>query len=73
MRVWVNMLEFFGTRSQTPGWRRSAAFDFTSKGILQEACRNTQYWRLKDSDGKPPGEVIHDAKSRGKLVPIRFG
>lgn len=31
------------------------AFDFTTKGILQEACRNCQYWRLRDSDGKPPG------------------
>ncbi len=33
----------------------SAAFDFTTKGILQEAAKHTQYWRLKDSQGKAPG------------------
>jgi alpha-amylase len=33
----------------------AAAFDFTTKGILQEAVRNCQYWRLRDSSGKPPG------------------
>ncbi|CAE8625288.1 unnamed protein product, partial [Polarella glacialis] len=37
--------------------KRSTAFDFTTKGILQEACRNTQYWRLKDANGKPPGLI----------------
>jgi len=37
--------------------KQSTAFDFTTKGILQEACRNTQYWRLKDSNGKPPGLI----------------
>lgn len=47
-------------RQNTINWinatdKESAAFDFTTKGILQEACRNTQYWRLKDSEGKPPG------------------
>eukprot|EP00746_Dinoflagellata_sp_MGD_P128368 gnl/MRDRNA2_/MRDRNA2_62752_c0_seq1.p1 gnl/MRDRNA2_/MRDRNA2_62752_c0~~gnl/MRDRNA2_/MRDRNA2_62752_c0_seq1.p1 ORF type:complete len:830 (+),score=120.61 gnl/MRDRNA2_/MRDRNA2_62752_c0_seq1:74-2563(+) len=31
------------------------AFDFTTKGILQEAVRNCQYWRLRDERGKPPG------------------
>lgn len=30
-----------------------AAFDFTLKGILQEAVGKTQYWRLRDKDGKP--------------------
>lgn len=47
-------------RQDTINWingtqKRSTAFDFTTKGILQEACRNCQYWRLKDSNGKPPG------------------
>ncbi|URD97910.1 Alpha-amylase C-terminal beta-sheet domain [Musa troglodytarum] len=32
----------------------SAAFDFTTKGILQEAVKG-QLWRLRDSQGKPPG------------------
>uniref|UniRef100_A0A0D9W2F2 Alpha-amylase n=1 Tax=Leersia perrieri TaxID=77586 RepID=A0A0D9W2F2_9ORYZ len=31
-----------------------AAFDFTTKGILQEAVRG-ELWRLCDSSGKPPG------------------
>lgn len=30
-------------------------FDFTTKGILQEAITKNQYWRLRDSEGKPPG------------------
>jgi len=34
--------------------KASTAFDFTTKGILQEAVNN-QYWRLRDKDGKPPG------------------
>ncbi|KAK3038895.1 hypothetical protein RJ639_028617 [Escallonia herrerae] len=32
----------------------STAFDFTTKGILQEAVKG-ELWRLRDSDGKPPG------------------
>jgi len=35
--------------------KASTAFDFTTKGILQEAVRNHEYWRLKDTSGKPPG------------------
>merc|ERR1719401_708650 len=35
--------------------KQSTAFDFTTKGVLQEAVKNCQYWRLKDSSGKPPG------------------
>ena len=33
----------------------TAAFDFTTKGILQEAVRNREYWRLQGSDGHPSG------------------
>ncbi|EFN55550.1 hypothetical protein CHLNCDRAFT_31136 [Chlorella variabilis] len=33
----------------------SAAFDFTTKGILQEAVGRKEYWRLIDGQGKPPG------------------
>jgi alpha-amylase len=33
----------------------SLAFDFTTKGILQEAVRKGEYWRLKDSQGKATG------------------
>lgn len=32
----------------------STAFDFTTKGILQEAVKG-QFWRLRDPQGKPPG------------------
>lgn len=35
----------------------AAAFDFTTKGILQEALASREYSRLKDADGKPPGVV----------------
>jgi len=33
------------------------AFDFTTKGILNDALANGNYWRLKDSSGKPQGAV----------------
>jgi len=32
------------------------AFDFTTKGILQSAVKG-ELWRLKDSQGKPPGMI----------------
>ena len=32
------------------------AFDFTTKGILQVAVEG-ELWRLKDSNGKPPGLI----------------
>lgn len=35
----------------------SAAFDFTTKGILQLAVRNNEYWRLRDNNGKPIGLI----------------
>ncbi len=35
----------------------SAAFDFPTKGILQEAVKNCQYWRLRDENNKPPGVI----------------
>mmetsp|Transcript_26573 Transcript_26573/g.67656 ORF Transcript_26573/g.67656 Transcript_26573/m.67656 type:complete len:709 (-) Transcript_26573:349-2475(-) len=42
----------------------AAAFDFTTKGILQEAVARREYWRLSDSQGRPPG-VIGMWPSRG--------
>ena len=33
------------------------AFDFTTKGILQEACGKNEYWRLRDGNRKPPGMI----------------
>eukprot|EP00878_Enallax_costatus_P012740 GHUV01013304.1.p1 GENE.GHUV01013304.1~~GHUV01013304.1.p1 ORF type:complete len:368 (+),score=80.23 GHUV01013304.1:345-1448(+) len=37
--------------------QRSAAFDFVTKGILQEAVKRCEYWRLKDNKGKAPGLI----------------
>lgn len=36
---------------------KSAAFDFTTKGILQQAVQYNEFWRLKDSAGKPSGAI----------------
>ena len=35
--------------------RVTAVFDFATKACLQEAIRNTEYDRLRDKDGQPPG------------------
>ncbi|KAJ7545512.1 hypothetical protein O6H91_09G123200 [Diphasiastrum complanatum] len=35
----------------------SAAFDFTTKAILQEAVTKREWWRLRDAQGKPPGVI----------------
>ena len=47
-------------RQRTVNWcdktgGTAAAFDFTTKGILQEAVGRNEYWRLIDSKGQPPG------------------
>ncbi|KAF5840255.1 glycoside hydrolase superfamily [Dunaliella salina] len=49
-------------RQQTVDWcdntgGMSSAFDFTTKGILQEAVGRCEYWRLADSEGRPPGVI----------------
>lgn len=33
----------------------TGAFDFTTKGILQEAVGRNELWRLVDAQGRPPG------------------
>ncbi|WP_171013605.1 glucan 1,4-alpha-maltotetraohydrolase domain-containing protein [Chitinivorax sp. B] len=33
------------------------AFDFTTKGLLTKVLQNGDYWRLKDSSGKPAGGI----------------
>jgi alpha-amylase len=35
----------------------STAFDFTTKGLLQEAVGRSQYWRLRDRQGKAAGLI----------------
>ncbi|KAK9942098.1 hypothetical protein M0R45_007787 [Rubus argutus] len=49
-------------RQEIAGWIHNAggqvtAFDFTTKGILQFALENRELWRLKDSNGGPPGLI----------------
>ncbi|XP_059067157.1 alpha-amylase type B isozyme-like, partial [Cryptomeria japonica] len=39
------------------GYSLFAAFDFTTKGILQLAVQNNELWRLRDSNGKPSGMI----------------
>jgi len=51
-----------GHRQQTVNWcdqtgGTASAFDFTTKGILQEAVSRREYWRLSDSQGRPPGVI----------------
>lgn len=33
------------------------AFDFTTKGLLNDALANGNYWRLRDSSGRPQGAL----------------
>lgn len=47
-------------RQRTINWINSAgglstAFDMTTKGILHAVFERSEYWRLKDDKGKPPG------------------
>mmetsp|Transcript_6603 Transcript_6603/g.13364 ORF Transcript_6603/g.13364 Transcript_6603/m.13364 type:complete len:511 (-) Transcript_6603:890-2422(-) len=35
--------------------QKAMAFDFTTKGVLMQACRASEYWRLKDGQGNPAG------------------
>ena len=37
--------------------KHSYAFDMTTKGILQEALKNKEYWRLADENNHPPGVI----------------
>ncbi|ATB36510.1 alpha-amylase [Cystobacter fuscus] len=36
---------------------KSTVFDFTTKGILQQAVQYNEFWRLRDSAGKPSGAI----------------
>ena len=37
--------------------KHSYAFDMTTKGILQEALKNKEYWRLADENNQPAGLI----------------
>ncbi|CAN4092712.1 unnamed protein product [Withania somnifera] len=73
-------------RNELLGWVQNGggtvtAFDFTTKGILQAAVQG-ELWRLKDSNGKPPGMIgvlpqnavtfidNHDTGSTQKMWPF---
>ena len=36
---------------------RHTAFDFTTKGLLQQAVQYNEFWRLRDSAGAPAGAI----------------
>jgi alpha-amylase len=36
---------------------KSGAFDFTTKGLLQQAVQYNEFWRLKDAAGAPAGAL----------------
>eukprot|EP00913_Durusdinium_trenchii_P011205 g10523.t1 len=56
--LWTDMnYDLHGLCYNQDKHRQTLAFDFTTKGVLQEACRLTQFWRLRDKDGKPPGLI----------------
>jgi alpha-amylase len=47
-------------RQRTVNWidgctGAACAFDFTTKAVLQEAVGRKEWWRLRDSQGRPPG------------------
>ena len=49
-----------GPRSRLVDWIADthgscALFDFPTKGILQRAVTHTEFWRLRDKAGRPPG------------------
>ena len=49
-------------RQRTIDWidrsgQTAYAFDMTTKGILQEALRSNEYWRLADVNNNPPGLI----------------
>ena len=51
-----------GHRRELTEWVKAVggsatAFDFTTKGILQAALVEGELWRLKDSNGGPPGMI----------------
>lgn len=60
---WGNGLEFDQNepRQRLCNWLDKAGgctlFDFVTKGIVSEAVRNCEYWRLRDSNGQQPGLV----------------
>lgn len=62
-RRWGEGLDYDqnGPRQALCDWLDKAGgvslFDFVTKGVLNEAVKNCEYWRLRDQEGKNPGLV----------------
>lgn len=58
----LNINDYNPHRQQLCNWidkakAKTSAFDFTTKGLLQQAVGYSEYWRMKDSEGKPSGLI----------------
>lgn len=58
----LNLNNIDAHRQQIMNWidgtgASCGAFDFTTKGLLNDALANGNYWRLRDASGKPQGAL----------------
>jgi alpha-amylase len=58
----LNLNNIDSHRQQIMNWidgtgSSCGAFDFTTKGLLNDALANGNYWRLRDATGKPQGAL----------------
>ena len=58
----LNLNNIDAHRQQIMNWidgtgSSCGAFDFTTKGLLNDALANGNYWRLRDASGKPQGAL----------------
>lgn len=58
----LNLNNIDSHRQQIMNWidgtgSSCGAFDFTTKGLLNDALANGNYWRLRDASGKPQGAL----------------
>jgi alpha-amylase len=58
----LNLNNIDSHRQQIMNWidgtgNSCGAFDFTTKGLLNDALANGNYWRLRDASGKPQGAL----------------
>ncbi|AWL05875.1 alpha-amylase C-terminal beta-sheet domain-containing protein [Massilia oculi] len=58
----MNLNDIDAHRQEIMNWingtgNSCGAFDFTTKGLLNDALANGNYWRLRDASGKPQGAL----------------
>jgi len=53
----MNWIDSTWKEAGLPSKQASAAFDFTTKGILQTAIQKGEFWRLLDTQSRPPGAI----------------